>query len=87
MEPIKIIIEIVVRTDGNAIAKVYPEEAGNIPIAMQSAPMPPIPHTITTVFRCNHWVFQQGDKEPRSCEGCKVACQLKGRYKGEEMTI
>ena len=38
-------------------------------------------------LKCYTWGYAIGDKKAKSCDGCKIACPVKGRYKGEQISI
>jgi len=83
MEPIKILLEISIKEDGAVYCVRHDKNYGEERKELDTNPPTEIKREIT----CSLWFKQIGDKAFRSCDGCKVACPVKGRYKGEPISI
>jgi hypothetical protein len=85
MDPIKMLIEvhIHVHKDGSITEKAWAEKGEK---AIEEVPMAHQVNKAKVLVICDRWPIKVGKKEPKTCKGCTIQCNVRRCYKGQEPT-
>jgi len=85
MEPIKIIVELRIYSDGTSYASARAPNGPMQEVAIVPEKLPAV--ELVYELTCTRYTMKIGKKPAKSCKGCTVTCPAKNKYKGETITL